>query len=356
MFRRLLFFCLISFVSIARAEDAITLHERQIKALGIVVLAAEKASADSRRTRLAARVLLPDNQMRSVAAPLGGRIVSVGAVAGQAVKTGEILARISGEEVLALQRRVENSARESRLLSDELARSEALFAEGLISQSRLLAVRAKAEAAVAEALKEQKALAFAGVAPSSSNGTLDLRAPFSGIVLERTATLGAEISAGAQLYLIARPGPFWLEAQVPPALAKRLESGARFRLADSGENATLLSVGQQIDQISQSVLLLLATSASGLYQGQIVEIEPTASPVDALRIPLAALVSNNGKTGVFVAEPADLSEEQRFVLRQITLKNADGNSAEVSGIAPDDLIVVQGAASLKAVLAGIGSE
>jgi multidrug efflux pump subunit AcrA (membrane-fusion protein) len=122
-------------------------------------------------------VLVPNEQMRIVAAPVGGMIEMLAVAPGSRVKRGQLVARLASPQALELQRDALQAGSQSALLQQSLKRDEQLFAEGLIAESRLQATRAAAAQAGAQASERRQGLALAGIAPGKLGGPLALLAP-----------------------------------------------------------------------------------------------------------------------------------------------------------------------------------
>ena len=128
---------------LTHGAEALALQAAQVKALGIVTQAVGSGD-ESRPGTLPARVLVPNEQMRIVAAPVGGMIEMLAVAPGSRVKRGQLVARLASPQALELQRDALQAGSQSALLQQSLKRDEQLFAEGLIAESRLQATRAAA--------------------------------------------------------------------------------------------------------------------------------------------------------------------------------------------------------------------
>ena len=153
------------FSGLAGAAEPILLQAQQVKALGIETMLVGQADS-TRSGTLPARVLVPNEQMRVVAAPVGGMVEMLAVAPGSTVKKGQVVAHLASPQVLELQRDVLQSSSQSSLLQQNLKRDEQLFAEGLIAESRLQGTRAAASQAAALASERRQGLALASVAPA----------------------------------------------------------------------------------------------------------------------------------------------------------------------------------------------
>jgi membrane fusion protein, heavy metal efflux system len=341
----------------ASAGEALLLQAAQMRALGIET--ALVGQADPQRQGVyPARVLVPNEQMRVVAAPVAGMLEMLAVAPGAAVKKGQVLARLASPQALELQRDALQAGSQSALLRQSLKRDEQLFAEGLIAESRLQATRAAASQAAAQASERQHGLALAGIAPGKLGASLALTAPIDGVVLEQGGQLGQRVEAATLIYRIAKLTPLWLEIQVPLPVAATLKEGMPIRIAGRDISGKLIAIGRAVDPASQTVLLRAEVDkgAAALHAGQVVEVE-IASPAgnQQQRLLAAALVRHDGKTYAFVQTASD-DQGTRFTARPVRIVSQGGDSVLVDGVQAGERVAVKGVSGLKAMLTGVGSE
>jgi len=340
--------------SLAGAAEPLLLQPAQIKALGIETMLVG-SSADGRAGTLPARVLVPNEQMRIVTAPVGGMIESLSVAPGTSVRRGQVVARLASPQALELQRDVLQSSSQSALMQQNLKRDEQLFSEGLIAESRLQATRAAAGQAAAQASERQQGLAMAGVTPGKLGGPLALSSPIDGIVLEQGVQLGQRVDGSALIYRIAKLSPLWLEIQAPLAVASGLREGMAVRIAGSEVSGKLIAVGRAVDPASQTVLLraVVGKGAETLIPGQVIEVEVASPNGTQQRLPAAALIREQGKTLVFV-QTASSDKGSTFTERPVRVLSQGGDTVTVDGVTANERVAVKGLSGLKAMLTGVG--
>ena len=345
------------FTGVANAGEPLLLHASQMRALGIETALVGQAG-QSRQGVYPARVLVPNEQMRVIAAPVAGMLEMLAVAPGTSVKKGQILARLASPQALELQRDALQAGSQSALLQQSLKRDQQLFAEGLIAESRLQATRAAASQAAAQASERQQGLALAGIAPGKLGASLALTAPIDGVVLEQGGQLGQRVEAATLIYRIARLTPLWLEIQVPLAVATTLKEDMAIKLAERDISGRLIAIGRAVDPASQTVLLRAEVDkgAAALHAGQVLEVE-IASPAGQhqQRLPAAALVRHDGKAYAFVQTASD-DQGARFAARPVQVVSQGGDSVLVDGVQAGERVAVRGVSGLKAMLTGVGSE
>lgn len=344
------------FVGLASAAPPLVLQAPQMKALGIATAVAGEADA-SREGSLPARVLVPNEQLRTVAAPVGGLIEMLAVAPGDTVRRGQTVARLVSPQALELQRDALQADSQAALLRQNLERDEQLFAEGLIPLARLQATRSASAQAGAQARERRAGLALAGAAAGKLGGPLALTAPIDGVVLEQAAQLGQRVEASAPIYRIASLTPLWLEIQAPVGLAATLREGMPVKVAGSDIAGTLIVVGRMVDPASQTVMLRasVGVGAQKLRPGQVVEVALPAGIAAGQRLPVSALARHAGQTFAFVQTAADAAGS-RFEARPVRVLAEGGDNVVVEGIAAGERVAVKGVSGLKALLDGAGEK
>jgi RND family efflux transporter MFP subunit len=169
--------------------------------------------------------LVPGKEAR-LRAEVAGRVLNTYVEAGQRVSAGTVLARIDdsalGDDVLSARSSVTSAELAATQAERELERARTLAKAGAI------AVR-DVEAAERAALQARSALAEATARLSSREkllGNTVLRAPFTGVVSERSVNAGDIVSPGTAMFTVVDPSSLRLEASVPAEAAGRVSVGA----------------------------------------------------------------------------------------------------------------------------------
>lgn len=333
------------------AAIELDVSQEQRQALGIETAVAGSGTAAN--SRLPARVEVPPEQIRILAAPVAGLVDMLAVMPGEAVRRGQVLARLTGPQALELQRDVLQASAQATLWRQNLRRDEQLFAEGLIAEARLHSTRAAASQAFAQDAERRRGLQLAGGVPGKLGDALALTASIDGVVLEQGVQLGQRIDAATPIYRLARLSPLWLEIQVPLSVAATLRKGGSVRVVDPTVQGKVVAIGRSVDPLSQGVLVRaeIHAGAERLVPGQLLEVELDSPAGQGVQLPSAAVVRQAGSALVFVA-----SATGRFVPRAVSIVSQGGNSVRVEGIRPGEAIVVKGASGLKAMLGDGGGQ
>ena len=142
-------------LSVSAADAGVSLQAGQLKSLGVETLVVGENTA-TRAGSYPAQIRVPNEQMRVVAAPVGGMVEMLAVAPGSTVKRGQVLAHLASPQALELQRDALQSSSQSALWQQNRKRDEQLFAEGLIAESRLHPVGASLLAAADAAMYAAK--------------------------------------------------------------------------------------------------------------------------------------------------------------------------------------------------------
>lgn len=170
-------------------------------------------------------------------AKVAGELLAVPVREGEAVRQGQVLARIDQTEVrarvAAREADVEAARAQLDLAKKNRGMQSALLAKGFISQNAFDSVNSNYEVAAAKLRAAQAELVVARKALGDSV----LVAPFAGVVAERFAKPGERIAVDAKVLSIVDLSRLELEAAVPAAEIGRVRIGQplEFRVDGFGE-------------------------------------------------------------------------------------------------------------------------
>lgn len=233
-------------------------------------------------------------QTAAIKARVAGEVQGITKREGDAVKDGEVVARIDSTEAQARVRQAEQQAR-SALAQVAIAKraqdnNQSLVQQGFISATaletstnNLAAAEANHQAAVAALDIARKAL-----------GDTTLRAPLSGQVSARLVQNGERVGVDARILEVVDLSGFELEAALAPADAASVAVGqkARLRIEGLGQpvDATVARINPSVQAGSRSVLVYLRLpAAAGMRQGLFAQGEIVTGQLRALAVPLSAV-------------------------------------------------------------------
>jgi membrane fusion protein, multidrug efflux system len=170
----------------------------------------------------------------AVAADAVGKVIAIYVDRGDRVSKGQPLARLDvrGAMLSAREARAQRAAADSdaRLAGIECQRSQTLFDQGAITRAQY-----DREMAGCASAREQASAAAARVGMAAKAiGDGVVRAPYSGLVVERLVQVGEYVRAETQLVTLVDPDPLRLELTVPEAQIGSLAIGRPLRFTTTG--------------------------------------------------------------------------------------------------------------------------
>jgi len=321
--------------------------------------------------------LMADEQAE-VSAESAGRVVATPVERGTRVAQGTVLARISAEETSAQLREAEANAAqiEARLgltggqpfdptrvpdvmnakasldwAEAEFGRIKSLLDQKVVSQSEYDQRRAQVDAArqqyqIAQNAAQQSyrsleaARARIALARKAQADTT-IRAPFSGLVAERTVSVGDFVTRGARVATVVRVDPMRIELTVPEQAISLVKAGQPVRLsvdAYPGETFTakvrFISPSLRADQRALTVEAIAANPDGRLKPGLFATAsiqQPASAP--ALLVPASAIETISGTSRIYVVKNDKVEE------RIVTIGETIGQQVEMtSGVAPGEIV------------------
>ncbi len=282
-----------------------------------------------------------------VASELGGLAIrELQADIGSHVKRGQVLARLDQETVrAALISQQANVTRARTALAEartQAERAEKLKDSGALSEQQIQQLQFAHESARA-ALAAAEALLHADEVRLQQ--TL-IRAADDGVISARTATLGAVVQPGAELFRLVRKGRIEWRAELTAEQLGRLKPGlkASVRLSDGTQaEGKVRLLSPTLDPASRKALAYVDLAAgSNARAGMFGQGEILLGVQAALTVPNSAILLRDGNSYVFEIVAGNLAE-----LRKVETGRHQGNAVEIrSGLTKEARIVTRGAAFL----------
>jgi len=238
---------------------------------------------------------LEADRIAQVRAEVGGALVEVNVEPGQAVSRGSVLGRIDDAAVRDLAASAQ-SALTTAQMSVELAqrnaeRSRALAEAGAIADRDREQADWNLSSAQAQ-LADAKAHA---VSADKQFAKTVLRAPFSGVVSERSANLGDIVQNGTPLFTVLDPSTLKLEGTVAADELKDLKVGTLVSFAANGEEQPLTGrisrINPAVDPATRQVRVTVAlpNSAGRMVSGLFAEGRVATSSRVSVVVPSGAV-------------------------------------------------------------------
>lgn len=242
-------------------------------------------------------------QTAAIKARAAGEVQGLTKREGDAVKAGEVLARIDSTEANARVRQAEEQARAAQaqvaIAQRNFDNNQKLVQQGFISATALDTTAGNLSAAVAN---HRAALAALDIARKGAADTT-LRSPLTGQIAARLVQNGERVGVDARLLDVVDLSAFELEAALAPADAAAVQLGQKATLTVEGlaqpVAATVARINPSVQAGSRSVLVYLRVpAAAGMRQGLFVQGQIVTGQLQANAVPLSAV--RNDKPAPYV--------------------------------------------------------
>jgi len=308
------------------------------------------------------KVLANQNRLAQLSARVPGHIVAVYANLGDRVKEGDQLLLLDSPAFAAAQLEYRKARTTLRVTEQALERATALLDRGAIGAGEQQRREADYENARADLHEAEEKLHLLGMTereiqrlaaktlPHAEVARVSLRAPFTGDVIERNATIGEVIDPNKTLFTVADLSTVWVRADFPEQQAGRLKTGLTIELRVSAYPDTMFQgvityVGAVIDPTTRTVTARadVANHDGRLRPEMFAEVMLITDEQSVLSLPRAAVQQVGSRTVAFVARGP-----RRFESRDVTLGQASSEYIQVvAGLAAGDEVVTQGSYALK---------
>jgi HlyD family secretion protein len=271
----------------------------------------------------------------------GLRIAEVLANVGDRVRRGQVLARFAGDTVRADAAQAQAALAEAQAsaadAANNAARARTLQQTGAMSASLInqyLTAEKTAQARV-EAMRAQ----------------LQVQAPDDGVISARTATVGAVVANGTELFRLIRKGRLEWRAEVTSAELGKVSAGTRVLVtAPSGARleGRVRMIGPTVDPQSRLALVyvdvypLPGPAAGSARAGMFARGEFDLGAQPALTLPQQAVVVREGFSYVFRVNPDNRVNQVKVQIGRI----ADDRLQVLSGVTADMRVVASGGSFL----------
>lgn len=278
----------------------------------------------------------------TIAAQVSGRVAAVNFDAGDYVKAGAVIVRLSAQElssaVAGSQAQVAEAEAALANARANYQRQQQLFQQKFISQAAL--DRATAEFRSAEAAA-RAARAGVGEASAVRSYTV-ITAPYSGVVAARHVEVGETVAPGKPLMTGFDPKDMRVIANIPQYKLAEVKAAPRVAVEIPSLNrwidATGVTVLPSADVATHTVKVRIDLPANleGVIPGMFARAHFSVGSARKLTIPSSAVVRRSEITGVYVVRGDQVS------LRQVRLgtPNGRGQVEVLAGLNPGEVIAL----------------
>jgi RND family efflux transporter MFP subunit len=282
---------------------------------------------------------------------IDGRLIERLVDVGDTVKPGQLIARLDpqNEESGVQGARAQLEAARAREVEarSNFQRMRDLVAEDAVSRAQFEQADALLQTAQAQVQTAQSQLTLA----QNRLGYTRLFATVAGVVTARGPEPGEVVSPGRMVVQVAREGGRDAVFDVPAQVKNSVPKYPDIRVALVDDPAVTAAgkvreVSPRADPVTGTfaVRVRLVDPPPAMRLGSTVTGRMTLDAVPAIEIPSAALVRSNGKTAVWIVDPA----AKTVSLREISVGTASAAAVQVaSGLRAGDIVVTAGVQALR---------
>ena len=344
-------------------EGLIKLSEAQSQTVG-VTLATVGAASIRKEVVLPGEIRFDEDRTAHVVPRVAGVVASVHARLGEKVAKGQLLAVIHSAAVSDQRSELQTAQKRLALAKNTYQREEQLWKEKISAEQDYLQARQalqEAEISVANASQKLSAIGVGGGGGGGSGGSnrYELRAPVSGVVVEKHLTVGESVTESTASFTVSDLSSVWAEMNVsaPQLPFVRVGSPVSVRATafDSSAEGKVAYVGALIGEQTRTAPARVAlANPQGVWRpGLFVDVKVLA---DESQVPIAvdakAIQRPDGKESVVF-----IPVSGGYKAQVIQLGRSDGKSTEViSGLKAGQDYVKDGSFMLKAELGKASAE
>lgn len=302
------------------------------------------------------RIAYDDNVTARVSSPIAGRVVKIGAQAGDKVAAGQPLLWLDSPDYAQALADLHKAEADMRLKQLAFGRARTLFENEVLARKDFEAAENDEHQSAAEA--DRARARFHNLNPGGAGREgFALRAPLAGIVTERQANPGSEVrpDAPAPLFVVTDPARLWAIVDLPEKDLGKVRAGQPVSVevdAYPGERfpAKILAIGDVVDPATRRVVVRcqLTNDKRLLKLEMYARVTPSSEGAPLPRVPNPALVTDGLHTYLFVETEPGVMEKRRVVL---AFRGQEASYVK-EGLAAGERVVTTGALLLNAELAG----
>ena len=304
------------------------------------------------------RITYDENVTARISSPIAGRIIKLGAQAGDTVRAGQPLLWIDAPEFSSAIADQAKSQADVRQKQAVYARAKSLYEGEVMARKDMESSQADLAQSEAESRRAAQRLNNLTRGVAGDRDKFVLRAPLNGVVTERKANAGSEVRPDAPdpLFVVTDPTHLWIIIDVPEKYIGKVKVGQKVAVdVDAFPGADFLgqiaSIGEVLDPATRRVQVrcTIENPQRRLKPEMFVRVTPIADESRKLvRIPNGAIITEGLYSFVFIEKAPGLFERQRISLG---LQGREESYVK-DGIREGERVVGSGALLLNAELAG----
>ena len=310
--------------------------------------------------RASGRIDFNELLLARIGANVTGRVSDIHAVPGQAVKQGDVLAKITSTELTQSQLAYLKAKSASQLADQAANRAKILYKEDVIALAELQKREAESSSARAEFRAANDQLRVQGMNQASidqlaKSGVIEsinnVIATIPGEIVERKINKGQVVQPADALFTVADLSTLWAISEVPESNSYLIRKGQKASLfipalRNQLIEGTVAHVDSIVNPQTRTVVVRMELlNKEGLIKpGMLATMLIESQPVDKMVVPVGAVVREDNHDHVFIRIDDDL-------YRMVPVKlgpEGKGYRSVISGLKDGQEIAIDGAYHLNA--------
>lgn len=290
------------------------------------------------------------SQTANISTRVMGYITKLNANIGDHVHKGQVLGTISNDDILAKRAQADAAIAQAEIALKNAQKDYDRFQVLYKQQS---ASAKEVENATMQYAAAKSGLETARQMRNEVNAMLSyttLTAPFDGIVTQKTADAGNMANPGMPILTIERSGSFQVVASIPETVINLVKLGQKTVIVIKAGNKTISGNIAEVSASSQATggqylikINIPDSEKAGLYGGMYanvsIPIKPAAGAQDGnntITVPVSSIEQKDELTGLYT-----ISADNTALLRWVRLGKTQGNKVEVlSGLGKDERYIL----------------
>lgn len=295
--------------------------------------------------KLSGEVNFSDSRVIKVFPFSSGKVLNVKVSLGDRVSKGQVLAIIKSADVAGNYSDLSAASNDVAIAKKQLDNEESLYKNGIASEREYIEAKEIYQKAVTNAGKVREQININGGGHTAANGIYVVTAPMSGYVVEKKITEGGFIrnDNGDNMFTIGDISEVWVWANVYESDIAKVKEGYAANVTtlaypDKIFNGVVDKVNQVLDPETKvmKIRVKLKNENQELKPEMFANIMiRNREGIEAVAIPFAALIAENGKNYVIVYK-----DKCNMKVQEVDILKTVGDKTYLrSGLVPGDRII-----------------
>lgn len=302
------------------------------------------------------KITFDENYTARISSPVVGHALQINAQIGDKVKAGQVLMVIDSPDLNSAIADARKAEADLQLKRQAHERSRLLLDGGVIARKEFENSQADLAESDAEAQRTKARLKTLGATHSGAVDSYKVRAPITGVVVDRQINPGSEVRPDAQapLFILTSPEHLWATIDLPERDLGKVAEGQALAIQvdaypDEIFNGRVLSIGAMVDPATRRIQVRCTVDSKGKLKPEMyARITPlSATNTKVIKLPNSALITEGLYSYVFVETSPGHIKKRRVLLSS---QGRDFATAK-EGLGAGEHLVTSGAILLNSELA-----